>query len=406
MRVSCFQENLAKGLSIVSRAVSSRSTLPILSNILLEAKDGQLRLAATDRAIGINCWIGATVEEEGAITVPARLLGEFVNNLPSDSIDMELTEQTQTLNLRCARFSANIKGIDAYDFPIVPTAGGGDEEGDMTGILSGANIALETAGLRKMIDQVVFAASTDDSRPSLTGVEVCFKEDRLSMVATDGHRLSLRSIQLDGSPVDEEITVIVPARSLSELARISGDADEAVPVQVVVTQERNQVLFQFAGKADEAKGGFQRVELVTELLDVRFPPYQSIIPKEKETLTVVDRASLLNAVRIAFLFAKDNANIISMALLPAGEEQLTSQVRLSASSSEMGDSVNEVDATVEGEPLEITFNARYLIDLLNQVDEPQIALETTQSTRPVAVRPIGMGEDEFLHIIMPMHTPG
>jgi len=406
VRVSCFQENLAKGLSIVSRAVSSRSTLPILSNILLEAKDGQLRLAATDRAIGINCWIGATVEEEGAITVPARLLGEFVNNLPSDSIDMELTEQTQTLNLRCARFSANIKGIDAYDFPIVPTAGGGDEEGDMTGILSGANIALETAGLRKMIDQVVFAASTDDSRPSLTGVEVCFKEDRLSMVATDGHRLSLRSIQLDGSPVDEEITVIVPARSLSELARISGDADEAVPVQVVVTQERNQVLFQFAGKADEAKGGFQRVELVTELLDVRFPPYQSIIPKEKETLTVVDRASLLNAVRIAFLFAKDNANIISMALLPAGEEQLTSQVRLSASSSEMGDSVNEVDATVEGEPLEITFNARYLIDLLNQVDEPQIALETTQSTRPVAVRPIGMGEDEFLHIIMPMHTPG
>jgi len=378
VRVSCFQENLAN----------------------------QLRLAATDRAIGINCWIGATVEEEGAITVPARLLGEFVNNLPSDSIDMELTEQTQTLNLRCARFSANIKGIDAYDFPIVPTAGGGDEEGDMTGILSGANIALETAGLRKMIDQVVFAASTDDSRPSLTGVEVCFKEDRLSMVATDGHRLSLRSIQLDGSPVDEEITVIVPARSLSELARISGDADEAVPVQVVVTQERNQVLFQFAGKADEAKGGFQRVELVTELLDVRFPPYQSIIPKEKETLTVVDRASLLNAVRIAFLFAKDNANIISMALLPAGEEQLTSQVRLSASSSEMGDSVNEVDATVEGEPLEITFNARYLIDLLNQVDEPQIALETTQSTRPVAVRPIGMGEDEFLHIIMPMHTPG
>lgn len=406
MRVSCFQENLSKGLAIVSRAVSTRSTLPILSNILLEAKGNQLRLAATDRAIGINCWIQATVEEEGAITVPAKLLSEFVNSLPSDMIDMELTERTQTLNLRSVRFSANIKGIDAYDFPIVPTAGNGEDEEDMTGILSGAMMSLEIQNLRKMIDQVVFAASTDDSRPSLTGVEVTFKGERLSMVATDGHRLSLRSVQLSGPATEEEITVIVPARSLSELARISGDADETMPVQVIVTQERNQVLFQFAGKAEESKGSFHRVELVTELLDVRFPPYQAIIPSSKETMTVVDRASLLNAVRIAFLFARDNANIITMALLPAGEEMLTSQVRLSASSNEMGDSVNEIDATVEGDSLEITFNARYLIDLLNQIDEPQILLETTQSTRPAAIRPIGMGEDEFLHIIMPMHTPG
>lgn len=403
MRVSCLQENLAKGLSIVSRAVSSRSTLPVLGNILIEAKNNELRLAATNLEIGVNCWIGAKVEDEGAITVPARLLSEFVNSLPPERIDMELAVRTMTLHLKCANFDANMKGIDAADFPIIPTAGTGDEIDESAETLEGTRIELETHGLRKMIDQVVFAASSDESRPTLTGVEVAFAPDRLAMAATDGYRLSVRSVALDTPFVDDSLTVIVPARSLAELARISADADDEHPVQVIVTQARNQILFQIWGKS-EARGAFHRVELVSQLIDAKFPDYRAIIPKTHTTRTVADTAGLLKAVRVALLFARDNANIIRMSIEP-GDDDDQGVVKLTATSTEMGDSVNELQASVDGVELDIAFNAKYLIDVLSQIDQPQVVIETTQSTRPGTIRPLGMGEDEFLHVVMPMHPP-
>ncbi len=407
MRVSCHQENLAKGLSIVSRAVSSRTTMPVLSNILLEAKNNELRLAATNREIGINCWIGAKVEDEGAITVPARLLSEFVNSLPPERIDMELAVRTQTLHLACARYTANMKGIDAYEFPLIPTAplqDGAEADANSVPIIDGMRIELETPGLRKMIDQVIFAASSDENRPTLTGVEVSFKDEQLSMAATDGFRLSLRRVSMSQGLAEDAITVIVPARSLGELARISADAEENRPVQVILTQARNQILFQLWGKGEETRGAFHRVELVSELIDARFPDYNGTIPKSYETRAVVDTAALLKAVRVAQLFARDNANIIRLSVHP-GNGDHGGQMRLTASSTEMGDNVSDIDAMVEGNELEIAFNAKYLIDVLTQVDQPQVVLETTQPTRPGTLRPVGMGEEEFLHVIMPMHPP-
>lgn len=407
MRVSCHQENLAKGLSIVSRAVSSRTTMPVLSNILLEAKNNELRLAATNREIGINCWIGAKVEDEGAITVPARLLSEFVTSLPPERIDMELAVRTQTLHLACARYTANMKGIDAYEFPLIPTAqlqDGAEADANSVPIIDGMRIELEIAGLRKMIDQVIFAASSDENRPTLTGVEVSFKDEQLSMAATDGFRLSLRRVAMTQGLADDAITVIVPARSLGELARISADAEENRPVQVILTQARNQILFQLWGKGEESRGAFHRVELVSELIDARFPDYNGTIPKSYETRAVVDTAALLKAVRVAQLFARDNANIIRLSVHP-GNGDHGGQMRLTASSTEMGDNVSDIDAMVEGNELEIAFNAKYLIDVLTQVDQPQVVLETTQPTRPGTLRPVGMGEEEFLHVIMPMHPP-
>ncbi|MCB0157273.1 MAG: DNA polymerase III subunit beta [Caldilineaceae bacterium] len=402
VRVSCLQENLAKGLSIVGRAVSTRSTLPVLGNILLEARNNQLRLAATNFEISVSCWIGAKVDEEGAITVPARLLTDFVNSLPPERIDMALTVRTQTLDLRCARYNATMKGIDAAEFPIIATMTS-DADDDDNPVVEGTAIALETAGLRKMIDQVIFAASSDESRPTLTGVEVRFQEDRLSMAATDGYRLSVRSVPLDVPVTSDDLTVIIPAKSLGELARVSADADEEQPVHVLVTEERNQILFQLFGK-DDAKGSFRRVELVSQLIDARYPDYRAIIPDHFDTRTVVSTEQFLKAVRVAILFARDNANIIKLALAP-GNGSHSGQVRLTASSSEMGDSVNDIDADVNGNELEIAFNARYLIDVLSQIDEPQVILETTQATRPGALRPVGMGAEEFLHVVMPMHQP-
>jgi DNA polymerase-3 subunit beta len=208
---------------------------------------------------------------------------------------------------------------------------------------------------------------------------------------------------LDKPFVDDSMTVIVPARSLGELGRIIADADAERPVQVIVTQARNQILFQVWGK--EGRGAFHRVEMASQLIDARFPDYRAIIPKSHNTRTVVDTASFLKAVRVAQLFARDNANIIRVAVTPGNGGNQQGQIRLTATSAEMGDSVNELDAMVEGTDLEIAFDARFLIDVLSQIDQPQVVLETTQSTRPGTIRPLGMGEDEFLHVVMPMHPP-
>ena len=403
MRVSCFQENLSKGLSIVGRAVSSRSTLPVLGNILLEAKDNQLRLAATNLEIGINCWVGATVDNEGAITVPSRLLAEFVNSLPPGKIDMELLVSKQTLRLRSANYDVNIKGIDAQEFPVIPTVDNGEGPEEAAEALEGRTIALETPGLTKMIDQVVFAAATDESRPTLTGVEVTFAQERLSLAATDGYRLSVRSIEVDEA-FTEDMSVVVPARHLGELGRIIVDADEERPVQVTVTQARNQILFRVWGKGAENRGAFHQVDLVSQLIADRFPDYRAIIPKSNNTRTVVGKEALLQATRVAQLFARDNANIVRLKI-ESGDDGGVGNLHLSATSPEQGNSENELDAMVEGDELEIDFDVRFLIDVLSQIDEEQVVLETTQSNRPGTIRPVGLGDEEFLHVVMPMHPP-
>jgi len=403
VRVSCFQENLSKGLSIVGRAVSSRSTLPVLGNILLEAKDNQLRLAATNLEIGINCWVGATVDNEGAITVPSRLLAEFVNSLPPGKIDMELLVSKQTLRLRSANYDVNIKGIDAQEFPVIPTVDNGEGPEEAAEALEGRTIALETPGLTKMIDQVVFAAATDESRPTLTGVEVTFAQERLSLAATDGYRLSVRSIEVDEA-FTEDMSVVVPARHLGELGRIIVDADDERPVQVTVTQARNQILFRVWGKGAENRGAFHQVDLVSQLIADRFPDYRAIIPKSNNTRTVVGKEALLQATRVAQLFARDNANIVRLKI-ESGDDGGVGNLHLSATSPEQGNSENELDAMVEGDELEIDFDVRFLIDVLSQIDEEQVVLETTQSNRPGTIRPVGLGDEEFLHVVMPMHPP-
>ncbi len=392
MRVSVTQQSLSKALGITGRAVSSRTTMPVLGNILLEAKGNQLRIAATNREIGINCWIAAKVDDDGAITIPARLLAEFVNSLPAERIDMELDVRTQTLHLSCARFEANIKGIAADDFPILPTLD------DLTARpddappewVPGIQAAFGASQLRKMIDQVTFAASTDENRPTLTGVEVTLQSDGVQMAATDGYRLSVRTLAIEGGP--EKTTVIVPARSLGEVARISADADESQPVQCLVTPKRNQVLFAMCGSE---KAGIQRVELVSELIDARFPDYRATIPKTYTTRTVVDTAALLKAVRVALLFARDNANRVQLAIK-------TGSITIDATSAESGDNVSDLAAIVNGPDITIWFNAKYMMDVLSQIDTPQVVIETTHPTRPGTLRPVD-GVD-FLHNLMPMAT--
>lgn len=374
MRVSCLQENLAKGLSVVGRAVATRSTLPVLANVLLATDNGRLKLSATDLEIGINCWIGAKVEEEGAITVPARSFIDLVNSLPPERIDMELIVRTQTLNLKCARYEANLKGIDAQEFPLIPSA----EEGE-------GRITLEAATFREMIEQVVFAAATDESRPILTGVLAKFAGNRLTLAAADGFRLSVRTTELPAEA--KPASIIIPARALAELARIS--ADEEV-ITMIITPARNQVLFHTAN-----------VELVSQLIEGNFPDYQQIIPKSYTTRTVVNTNSFLRACKTANIFARDAANIVRLQITPGGE-LAPGHMTVAATSAELGDNVGEIDASVQGDEIEIAFNVKYLIDVLSVIDTADVALETITPSSPGVIRPVGA--EDFIHVIMPMHV--
>lgn len=376
MKVSCLQENLAKGLGIVSRAVASRSTLPVLSNVLLATDNGQLRLAATNLEIGVNCWVGAKVEQEGAVTVPARLLADFVNSLPAERIDMELDEETQTLNLLCARFESNIKGIDSQEFPIVPTAAGEEQA-----------IRLDADSLRRMINQVVFAAATDESRPILTGVQVQFHGDSLTMAAADGFRLSVKTLSLNQN-LGDPLEVIIPARALIELSRISVDQEQ--PVELFITPARKQILFHLEG-----------IDLVSQLIEGKFPDYNAIVPQGYATRSVLDSGSFLKAVRISHLFARDSAHIIKLEIIPSDDELMAGRITLVATSAELGDNVAALDASIEGDPVEIAFNAKYLIDVLSIIETAQVVLETSEASSPGVLRPLG--DDQFTHVIMPMH---
>jgi DNA polymerase-3 subunit beta len=251
-----------------------------------------------------------------------------------------------------------------------------------------------------MIDQVVFAASTDDSRPSLTGVLSRFEGDQLTLAATDGYRLSVRRMSL-ATPVAENVSVIVPARSLAEVARVSGEADAEKQVELSVATARNQILFRIYGKGDTEHSGFHQVDLVSQLIDAKFPDYNAIIPKNWGSRSVVDTAAFLKAARVASLFARDSANNVRFHIAP-GSEVEPGQVTLRANSAEVGDNVSEVDAKVEGNTLDIAFNVRYLMDVLAVIDTPQVVLETSQANRPGVLRPVGTGPDEFTHVIMPM----
>jgi DNA polymerase-3 subunit beta len=374
VKLSCLQENLAKGISIVSRVVSTRAVLPVLSNILLATEEGRLKLAATDLSTSITCWIGAKVEEDGEITIPARLLSDFVSTLPPAPIQMELVTRTKSLHLKCAQFEADIHGIDAQDFPLIPS--------DVTD----HKVTIPTPTLRQMIEQVTLAAApADEGRVVLTGTLAEFRESELTMVAADGFRLSLRRADLSDA-VQEPMDVIIPARALRELARASVEEEE--PVEIIVTPSRNQVLFRVSN-----------VEIVSQLIEGKFPDYNQIIPSSYGTRVVVNTHDLMRAVRISVLFSRDVANIVRLEVIPGAE---TTPGRLIVeSTAEVGQNVGELDATVEGEQMEIAFNGRYLIDMLNVIGTEQVALEATNPSRPGILKPVG--DDSLIYVIMPMH---
>jgi len=373
MKLSCLQENLNRGLGVVGRAVATRTTLPITNNVLLATDQSRLKLVATNLEMAISCWIGAKVEEEGAITVPARLLTEFVNSLPNDKINVNLSPKTKTLELKCARFEARISGVDAKDFPPIPAV---DE---------GITTKVEVEALSQGISQVAFAAAVEESRPVLTGVDAQFDNDLLTLAAADGFRLAVYKLPL-ATPVSQKTEVIIPARTLTELNRLMADGEETI--DITINPNKSQALFRL-----------KDTELVSQLVQGTFPQYSQLIPQSYNTRVVVDVAEFLRATKTASIFARDSSGIVRL-VIASGSELTPGKLTLSARSEEIGDDVGEIDAVIEGEEAKIAFNGRYLVDVLSALRESQVALETTNPSSPGVLRPVGV--DNYIHVVMPM----
>lgn len=381
MEIEISQESLTKALSIVGRFVAPKPNLPVLANILLATENKQLKLSATNLEMGINHWLPAEIIKAGSVTIPARVLTEFVSSLPKQTVKLVLKEQI--LHLACGSFEANINGIASSEFPSLPKISGE------------STLKISARALAKALDRVCFAAAPDEGRPVLTGVLTDFQKKGILLVATDGYRLSKKMMEVDKQTeaLKEKLRLIIPARTLLEVSRVVAETEieEDKDLEVVVVKEQNQIIF----LAD-------KIEVSSRLIEGSFPDFNKVIPSEVKTKVEVETEELNHAVRVASIFARDSANIIKMLFEPK------SGIVLSANTKEVGDNVSKVEAKVTGEKVEIAFNSRYVLDFLGNIDSEMLYLEFSDSLAPGVFRPLRGKEIDktFLHLIMPVRVQG
>ncbi|HEX4212039.1 MAG TPA: DNA polymerase III subunit beta [Candidatus Dormibacteraeota bacterium] len=368
MKITSQPSSLAQALQIVSRAISSRSTLPILNNVLLETTAEGLALTSTNLELGVRKVVPAEVEEEGSTTAPARLLADFVSTLPPEPLEMSLDTQTMTMGMRCGRFDTHLKCIEAEEFPPTPSPDGGDR------------FVIPVEELLSAIEQTQIAASTDEARPILTGELLQVEGSTVTLVATDGHRLAER--KLAGGTEGLDLRLIVPVKALSELPRAF--RNDGGDVEITVSAARNQIFFR-SGTS----------EINSRLIDGNYPNYPQVIPKKSSTVIRLPTADLTQTVRSVALFAKDAANVIRFRV---GSDTLV----LSATTNEVGDSKAELPAEVEGSEVQIAFNARYVLDALSTLGGETVEIHFDGPLSPGVFR--WPGVDGYLSLVMPVRV--
>ena len=374
MKISCLQQNLSRGLAIVGRAVATRSNLPVLQNVKISTQNDMLVLTGTNLDIAITTKIGAQIEEEGEITIPARLLTDFVNTLPDDRIDIESSADLMSVSLKCLRFEANINGTDPAEFPPIPTV---DE---------GSTIKIDPQILKETVDYVAFAAATEDSRPVLTGIKVEVNNDDFTFAAADGFRLAVYQGKLVDS-IDDNFEFIIPARSMQEIGRFIGT--DSSPVEFIVTPAGTHALFNIGN-----------VEIVSQLMPGSFPNYRSLIPENYKNQVLADLSDFTNAVKTASIFARDGSGIVRIQIVNNGD---SAGLSISSRAEELGENQGEIDARVEGEVDEesrIAFNNKYLADVLDVLGDGEVVFEMTGASSPGVLRSIS--KPGYTHVVMPM----
>jgi DNA polymerase-3 subunit beta len=374
-KVTVQKTAFSDSLAMVGRAVGSHSHLPILSNVLLASDEGQLRLSATDLTVGITVWMDANMDGSLALTLPARTLTDVVNALSDPEVQFSVNGKPEAA-LKSGSFKGVVKGNEASEFPSIPVF-------DVS-----QGISFDASTMKEMIQSVAFAASVDDSRPVLAGVLFMLDDQTLTMAATDGFRLAIRKTELPVRVGKKQ--VIVPAAALKELARILGSTKCAC-VTLFLPPSGSQVVLRC-----------ENVQLVSQLIDGKFPDYQVILPKSHKTRTVVQRNELLKACKQAGIMARAGSNVVRFQLQPGSEN--TGKVIVLAEADETGESEIEMNATVEGPELEIAFNVKFLQDALEAIETRNVVIETNNHKTPAVIRPAG--EEAYTYVLMPMHIDG
>lgn len=363
MKLQVTQENLAKALNTVGRVANSRGTLPILSNVILKTVGTRLSIAATNLDIAITCFVGSKVSNEGAITVPARLMQDFVSSLPSGVITLSLDEHK--LHITTDKYQSTINGVSAEEFPVMPA------------ITKGKNWSIPAKTLKAGLQQVVVAASTDDARPVLTGVYMHSFGGKLYAVATDSYRLAEKEL----IKTTQEVDLLVPASAMNDLLRITADFDG----DIQITHDDQQVLFRVGDD-----------ELVTRLIEGKYPDYRKLIPQKFTTTTSLKRADFVNITKVSSLFARESAGSITINV-----DDAKALVSIQSVASQLGENTASANAKVTGGG-DITLNSRYLLDALNVIGDEDVTFGFNGKLEPCVLK--GNKTADYIHVIMPLKS--
>ncbi|MFH1566151.1 MAG: DNA polymerase III subunit beta [bacterium] len=367
MKFTVLQADLLKGINIVSKAVSYRGSLPILGNILIQSDSGRLKLCATDLDKSITTWVVGKVDEEGAITIPAKILADFVSILSPSQIE-GVVENT-VLTLKSQKASAEFNGTSAEEFPLPQNMAKGD-----------FSLKVSANDLQSALSEVYFSAATDETRPILTGVLLHRSGNNLFLVAVDGFRLSERVLKIkEGTKDPDSKDVVLPARTLLEIGRLAQNSGDVV--NIAVLKDENLAIFE----SDDFLA-------TTRILEGDFPDYKKIVPEGGKNKIEVSTLEFFNAVKIANVFARDSANVVKVAVKPEG-------LFVSSEALEVGNNRTFVDAKIESEEIEIIFDGRFLNDFLSNVKCEELVIETEGAVSPVLFKP--KGRTDYFHIIMP-----
>ena len=369
MEIKCEKSDLEKKVQITARAVSARSTLPILNNLLIDTREDSLYLAATDLEIGIKTAVSAQITATGATTLPAKLFSDIISSLPEGEVIIN-TDEKHISTIQCCRSNYTLHGMDATEFPLLqmPEVAEG-----------GVCFEISQRSLQLLIKQTIFAASTDEARAILTGALFGIDNDSVKLVATDTHRLAIKSAMLERPT--QNINIIVPARALSELSRLFGAEEDAI---LKISCSENQILFQVA-----------QTSLLSRLIEGQFPAYEKVIPTEFSSRLTLNKEEFLRALRRASVLAREDVNKVVLKA-DAGTLQIT------AESPEVGKSHEELQITLEGNPIEIAFNAKYLIDALAVIDADEVYFELQGALQPGVVKYTKEPDYDYVYVVMPM----
>lgn len=368
MKLSLLEENFSQALSHTSRFVASKVQLPILNNILLSTDNGRLKLSATNLDLAINYWLGAKIETEGSFCLPAKEITEFVSYLPAGKIDLTLKDNN-VLTLSSEKTESNFACLPPSDFPEIPTL---DPK---------TAFEIDLPLFSQAINQIAFAAATDDSRPVLTAILCTFSQNDLTLVATDGFRLSLKNLKME-NPLnlsEDKQSFLIPARSLLEVVKLARNTKK---VKIGLTKDSRQLVFVL-----------EDLELVSRLIDGEYPDFNRIIPKESVTKLYLNREEFSQAIKQTSVFARQSANVVKFSLKKDSLE-------LSANAPQIGQNKVTLDARIEGDSLDIAFNYKFISDFLTVCSGNEIVLELNEALSPGLFR--DLSDPDLTHIIMPV----